>query len=43
VTRVHQSEEAWPQTENHIGNRGMPGTTEQRATVVKYLAADLGL
>ena len=42
VTRLRQSEEAWRQTVNDMGNRGMTGTAEQREAIVKYLASGLG-
>lgn len=42
VTRFHQSEEAWRQTVNDMGNRGMPGTADQRDIIVKYLSTHLG-
>jgi quinohemoprotein ethanol dehydrogenase len=42
VTRFNQSEGAWRETVNDMGNRGMAGTPEQREVIVKYLAAHLG-
>jgi quinohemoprotein ethanol dehydrogenase len=42
VMRFHQSEAAWRQTVNDMGNRGMPGNEAQRDAIVKYLAAHLG-
>jgi hypothetical protein len=42
VARLRQSEDAWRQTVEDMGNRGAPGTPAQRETVVKYLAEHLG-
>src|SRR5439155_1129141 len=42
VMRFHQPEDAWRQTVNDMGNRGMPGNAAQREAIVKYLAAHLG-